>query len=230
MSWREFWNGEHAIYVSERHKLLHYRGVAGDIAALVPSRDSVVLDIGCGEALAADKVADACGRLILCDAAPTVRAKIAIRFAGHARISVIAPEDVAALADDFIDLAVAHSLVQYLKRDELAGLLELWHAKLRPGGRLVVADVIPPDVGPATDAMQLLAFAWKGGFVVDAVIGLVRTALSDYRTIRGQLGLSTYRTDEIRALLLDAGFETVEPLPNLGHNPHRLTFAGRKAV
>ena len=33
MSWRDFWNGEHAIYVSERHKTLHYRRIALDIAA-----------------------------------------------------------------------------------------------------------------------------------------------------------------------------------------------------
>lgn len=229
MSWREFWNGDHAIYVSERHKLLHYRGVASDIAALVPSREAVVLDIGCGDALAADKVANACGRLILCDAAPTVRARIAIRFSENARISVIAPEDVVALADASLDLAVAHSLVQYLKRDELAGLLRLWHGKLKPGGRMVVADVIPPDVGPATDAAQLLAFAWKGGFLVDAVIGLARTALSDYRTIRSALGLTTYTPADMTALLVEAGYEQVEPLPNLGHNPHRMTFAGRKA-
>ena len=60
-------------------------------------------------------------------------------------------------------------------------------------------------------------------------VGLIRTALSDYRTIRSQLGLTTYAAPEMAALLAAAGFDAVEPLPNLGHNPHRMTFAGRKA-
>ena len=229
MSWRDYWNGEHPIYVSERHRLLHFRGVASDLAALVPSPGAAVLDHGCGEALSADRVAAACGKLILCDSAATVRARLSERFASEPKIEVIAPEEVEGLTDSSLDLAVAYSLVQYLKREELSALLAQWHAKLKPGGRLVIADVIPPDVGPVTDAFQLLSFGFRGGFLVDAFIGLIRTALSDYRTIRSQLGLTTYAAPEMAALLAAAGFDAVEPLPNLGHNPHRMTFAGVKA-
>lgn len=228
-SWRDFWNGEHAIYVSERHKLLHYRGVATDIAALVPSPDATVLDVGCGEASSADRVAAVCARLYLCDAAPTVREKIQARFAHVPKIAVIAPEEVEGLAAGSVDLVVAHSLVQYLKRDELATLLGVWKERLRPGGQLVIADVIPPDVGPLTDALQLLSFGFSGGFLIDAVKGLIRTALSDYRTIRSQLGLSTYSAPDMTALLVEAGFAEVEPRTNLGHNPHRMTFVARKS-
>ena len=49
MSWRDFWNGEHAIYVSPRHKALHYRAIATDLIAHIPAADAVVLDQGCGE-------------------------------------------------------------------------------------------------------------------------------------------------------------------------------------
>lgn len=229
MSWRDYWNGEHPIYVSERHRMLHFRGVASDLAALVPSANAVVLDHGCGEALSANRVAAVCGRLVLCDSATTVRVRLVERFANEPKIAVIAPEEVEGLTDASLDLVVAYSLVQYLKREELSGLLAQWQAKLRPGGRLVIADVIPPDVGPVTDALQLLSFGFKGGFLIDAFIGLIRTALSDYRTIRSQLGLSMYSAADMTALLEGAGFADVEPLPNLGHNPHRMTFAGTKA-
>lgn len=229
MSWRDYWNGEHPIYVSERHKLLHFRGVATDLAALVPSPDAVVLDHGCGEALSADRVAAACGRLVLCDSAATVRARLVERFANEPKIAVIAPEEVGGLADGSLDLVVAYSLVQYLSHAELSGLLSQWQTKLGPGGRLVIADVIPPDVGPVTDALQLLSFGFRGGFLLDAFIGLIRTALSDYRTIRSQLGLSMYSAEQMTALLVEEGFTEVEPLTNLGHNPHRMTFMGVKA-
>ena len=59
MSWRDFWNQDTPIYVSERHKVLHYWRIANDIGRLVPSPDAWVLDYGCGEALSANRVASA---------------------------------------------------------------------------------------------------------------------------------------------------------------------------
>lgn len=230
MSWRDFWNGEHAIYVSDRHKTLHYRRIAQDIAAAVPSRDAAVLDVGCGEALSADLVAAASGRLILCEAAPTVRDKLRARFGALANLSVVSPEEVEALPDDSLDLVVANSLIQYLSEDELKRALATWLAKLRPGGELILADVIPPDLSPLTDATELLAFAWRGGFFVAALGGLVRTVFSDYRKLRAQYGLSTYGAAGITALVEGAGFEAVRRRPNFGHNPHRMAFSARKPL
>lgn len=227
MSWRDFWNGEHSIYVSPRHKLLHYRQVAADLIRHIPAPDAVVLDHGCGEALSADRVAAQCGKLYLCEAAPSVRARLATGFGHLGNIAVVSPEEVAALPDAALDLVVANSLIQYLGREELVALLGLWRAKLKPGGKLVIADVIPPDVSPLTDASQLLAFAWRGGFLVAALGGLVRTALSDYRKLRAELGLSTYTEAAIVQLIREAGFEAVERQQNFGHNPHRMTFAAR---
>ncbi len=228
MSWRDFWNGDHAIYVSPRHKALHYRQIATDLIGHVPGRDSVVLDHGCGEALDAARVAAACGKLYLCEAAPSVREKLRAMLGGKANVAVVSPEEVEALPENSLDLVVANSLIQYLSRTELEALLALWRAKLKPGGQLVLADVIPPDVSPLTDASQLLAFAWRGGFLGAALAGLVRTAFSDYRKLRAQYGLSTYRADEITALMSEAGYAPVTPSANFGHNPHRMTFEGTK--
>jgi SAM-dependent methyltransferase len=224
MSWREFWNGEHAIYVSPRHKMLHYRQIAKDILAHLPGPDAVVLDVGCGEALSADLVARACGRLYLCEAAPTVRERLRAMFGRLGTITVVSPEEVEALPDATLHLVVANSLVQYLSREELGALLRLWRSKLKPGGRLVVADVIPPDISPLTDATQLLGFAWRGGFLGAALAGLVRTAFSDYRKLRAQYGLSTYGEPQITALIVEAGFEQVTRQPNFGHNAQRMAF------
>jgi SAM-dependent methyltransferase len=224
MSWRDFWNGEHSIYVSLRHKQLHYRRIASDLISHIPSPDAVVLDHGCGEALDAGRVARACGKLYLCEAAPTVREKLRAMLGARANVAVVSPEEVEALPDGTLDLVVANSLIQYLSREELKALFRSWRSKLKPGGRLVVADVIPPDVSPVTDAAQLLGFAWRGGFLVAALGGLVRTVFSDYRKLRAQYGLSTYTEAEITALIREAGFDDVQRQENFGHNPHRMTF------
>ncbi len=57
---------------------------------------------------------------------------------------------------------------------------------MKPGGRLIVGDVLRPEVGMARDVMALLRFAAHHGFLKDALIGLVSTALSDYRQLRSK--------------------------------------------
>jgi len=227
MNWRDYWNQDTPIYVSERHKVLHYWLVANDIAGLVPSKDAAVLDYGCGEALSANRVAMRCAKLYLVDAAPLVRERVAARFAKEPRIAVLAPEEMEAIPDRSLDLVVVNSLLQYLSLDELRGCLALWRRKLKSDGRLVLADVIPPDVSPLKDAAALLSFAWKGGFMRHALIGLIRTALSDYRKVRSELGLSQYAEGEMLELLRDLGFAAERRPANMGHNQARMTFVAR---
>jgi SAM-dependent methyltransferase len=227
MNWRDYWNQDTPIYSGERHKLLHYRLVANDIIGLIPSPDAAMLDYGCGEALFADRVAAKCARLYLSDAAPLVRDRLRERFGGNERITVLAPEEVPNIPDGSLDLIVVNSLLQYLSLNELRGLLKLWLGKLKGNGRLVIADVIPPDVSPLTDAKALLSFAWQGGFLKSALLGLARTALSDYRKIREEIGLSQYSEKEMIDIMREAGFEAERAERNLGHNPSRITFVGR---
>lgn len=224
-SWREFWDRDTPIYVNARHKARHYAGLAEEIAALVPHPGAVVLDHGCGEALSADLVAESCGRLLLCDASPRQRDALGQRFAASPTIAILSPDDVAALPAASLDLVVANSLAQYLTVSELDACLRDWRRLLKPGGRLVLADVIPPQLGAVADATALLAFARREGFLVAAAIGLVRTLLSDYRALRRTLGLA--RSDEAAMLarLRETGFRAERMPRNLGHNQGRMAFS-----
>ena len=62
-AWLEFWDGSRAPYINARHKDVHFRLIANDIAQLVPFPQARVLDYGCGEALHADIVAAAAASL-----------------------------------------------------------------------------------------------------------------------------------------------------------------------
>jgi SAM-dependent methyltransferase len=228
-SWVEFWNSDTPIYVNDRHKALHYRWIARDMAGLIPSPQARVLDHGCGEALSADSVARRSGHLYLADAAPSVRERLAQRFAGNERITVLDPDDIEALPDGMFGLIVANSLVQYLSGEELSRLLRLWKAKLAPDGIVVVADVLPRGLGPLTDATALLSFGLKGGFLGAALMGLARTALSDYRKLRADLGLAHYDAEEMLALLAEAGFKARRRPANIGHNQARMAFIATHA-
>jgi len=227
-SWIDYWNGDHPIYVNERHKALHYRLLAADLASLVPDADALVLDYGCGEALAAELLAGKTRRLTLSDAAPNVREKLAARFAGHPRISVLPDEQVLALPEASLDLIILHSVAQYVPREDFPGLIERLAEKLRDGGRLVVGDILPPDLPATTDALALLRFGFEGGFLMAAGLGLLRAALSDYRKLRADLGLARYTEAEMLSLLEGLGLTARRLKRNPGHNQSRMAFMAVK--
>ena len=226
-SWVDYWNSDHPIYVNDRHKLLHAAGIARDFRRHIKSKAAVVLDYGCGEALYAEDVSRHCARLLCSDAAPAVRDKLAERVKAIPTIIVESPEATAATADSSYDLIVANSLLQYLTIEQLLDLLSLWRRLLKPEGRLVIADVVPPDVSPFTDAAALLSFAFKGGFVGAALAGMARTALSDYRKLRSNLGFTTHGEYDFLAMLSRHGFTAERHRPNFGHNQARMTFVAK---
>jgi SAM-dependent methyltransferase len=226
--WVSYWDSDHPIYVNARHFDVHYRAISADIVRLLPSAEARVLDHGCGEALHADAVAVKCGGLFLCEAAPSVRTRVAKRFASEPKIRVIGPEEVARLPEACLDLVVANSLVQYLKREELKALLAAWRRLLKPGGKLVIADVIGPKQSAAADALALLRFAAANGFLIASCFGLVRTFFSRYRRLRAELGLAHYAEREMLDLLRDGGFSARRLARNFGHNQQRMAFEAEK--
>lgn len=229
MDWRSFWDGDHPIYVNTRHRILHDARIANDILAQIATPGLTVLDYACGEATEAGRVARHCGTLILSDGAPSVREKLKQRYDTTPNVVVQSPEDTAAMPDASVDLAIVNSLLQYLSREQTAALVRLVFAKLKPGGRVVIGDVIAPDTGPLTDAAALLRFGAQGGFLFAALGGLVRTALGDYRKVRGALGLTTWQESDFLTLLREAGFNARRLPENFGHNQARMAFEGIKA-
>ena len=173
--WLAFWDSRHFLYGNARHKDVHYRLVAQAIAALVPSGEARVLDYGSGEALHADVVAEAAGEVLLCEAAPGLRAGLEKRFAGHPKIRVVAPHEIARLPEHSLDLIVMHAVAQYLTAAGTGALFALFHRLLKPGGLLVVGDVIRPETWAATDAWALLRFGKANGFFFAALWGLFRS-------------------------------------------------------
>lgn len=226
-SWIAFWDSSHSIYVNARHRDVHYRLIATAIAQLVPRPSARVLDYGCGETLHADIVAAAAGELLLCESAPGGRARLTARFAGNLKIRVIAPEDAERLPDGSLDLVVLHSVAQYLAPQQADRLFALFRRLLRADGILVVSDIIPPYTAAATDALALLRFAAANGFLLAAMVGLVRTRLSNYWQIRKSVGLTRYAEAAMIAKLAASGFAAERVPRNLGHNQSRMAFVAR---
>lgn len=227
--WIDYYDSTHTIYVSKRHRQLHFEIIAKDIIGYISSKDAVVLDYACGEALSAGKVADACSKLYLAEPAPGVRGRLIARFAPNTKIRVRSLDDLRKMAEKSVDLVVMNSVAQYMTSGELDSAFVVIRQLLKPGGRLVLGDILRPEVGMIRDIIALLRFALIDGFLRDALIGLISTALSDYRQLRTRVGLQRYSEAEMVAKLAAAGFTASRAHFNIGHNPWRMTFVARHA-
>jgi SAM-dependent methyltransferase len=222
--WIDWYDSDHPIYVSTRHRDVHFRDIAKDILQFLPGPNPTVLDFSCGEALHADIVAAKAARLILAEPAPGVRKRLEARFTRNPKIEVRSLVELADVPKQSVDLAVMHSVAQYMTSAELDAALTLIRSLLKPGGLFVLGDVVAPGTPAATDAFALLRFAAANGFFIAAVIGLLRTLLSDYWRLRSTIGLARYDETAITAKLATRGFAVVRAPHNLGHNQARMTF------
>jgi ubiquinone/menaquinone biosynthesis C-methylase UbiE len=227
--WIDYYDSTHTIYASRLHRDLHFQVIARDIIGYISSPDAVVLDYSCGEALSASRVAEACGKLFLAEPAPGVRGRLIARFAPNTRIRVRSLDDLRKMDEQSIDLVVMNSVAQYMTPAELDAAFAVIRRLLTPGGRLVLGDILRPEVGMFRDVIALLRFATTHGFLKDALIGLASTALSDYRQLRARVGLQRYSEAEMVAKLAAAGFTGSRAHFNIGHNPWRMTFVARHA-
>lgn len=228
-AWVEFWNRPNAVYANRRNLEAHFACLQRDLDAHLPV-GGTVLDFGCGDALAAEAMAERCRTVLLFDAAPAVRDRLRERFAGHPAIRVLDERALAVLAPGSVDLVLAVSVLQYIPRADLDGTLRLWRGLLGPQGRILIADVVDPDTPMLRDIASQLRMARRHGFLMAALLGLGRMALSDYRRIRREAGFSTYRPGELLARLAGAGLRA-DPLPrNVGPTPHRHSFLARASV
>ena len=227
--WIDYYDSTHTIYASRRHRDLHFQVIARDIIGYISSPDAVVLDYACGEALSAARVAEACGKLYLAEPAPGVRGRLIARFAPNTKIRVRSLDDLRKMDEKSVDLVIMNSVAQYMTPGELDSAFAVVRRLLKPGGRLILGDILRPEVGMIRDVVALLRFALTHGFLKDALLGLLRTALSDYRLLRARVGLQRYSEAEMVAKLTSAGFTASRAHFNIGHNPWRMTFAARHA-
>jgi SAM-dependent methyltransferase len=221
--WITFFDSDHAIYVNARHKQVHAQLTGDGMLSHIAQGDRV-LDYGCGEAAYAEKLAQRAGTLTLSDAAPKLRDALRARTQSVPSISVKSPEEVGALAAGSFDVVILHSVSQYLSAAQLDDLLAQFRNLLRPGGKLVIGDVIQPDTSALQDALALLRFGWREGFFAAAIAGLFRTALSDYAKLRKQAGLARFGEDEMRMKIERAGYDARRHRPNIGHLQTRMSF------
>jgi SAM-dependent methyltransferase len=229
-SWLDFWNAPNAIYVSRRHQEAHYATIFSGIGRFVPAGGAaVVLDWGCGDALAANDLAQTCRTLLLYDRADSTRRRLLSNYAASPKIRVLDDAELGAVPPASVDLIIVNSVVQYLDRRQFVDALQLSHRLLRSDGKLLLGDIIAPDTPLFGHVTTFLRFAWQNGFFVAAVFGLARNFVSPYRKLRRDAGYACYTQSQLLGLLDDNGFVGERLASNIAVSELRSSYLARKS-
>jgi SAM-dependent methyltransferase len=228
-SWLDFWNAPNAIYVSRRHQEAHYARVLSGIGRFLPAGGAaVVLDWGCGDALAADDLAQTCRTLLLYDRADSTRRRLLSHYAGSPKIRILDDAELDAVAPASVDLIVVNSVVQYLSPSQFTDALKLFRRLLKSDGRLLLGDIIAPDTSLVGHVTTFLRFAWQNGFLVAAIIGLARNFVSPYRQLRRNAGYACYTESGMLGILDKNGFVGERLTSNIAVSQLRSSYLARK--
>jgi SAM-dependent methyltransferase len=229
-SWLDFWNAPNAIYVSRRHQDAHYAKVLSGIRRFMPAGGAaVVLDWGCGDALAANDLAQTCRTLLLYDRADSTRRRLLSHYAGSPEIRVLDDAELGAVLPASVDLIIVNSVVQYLDRRQFVDALQLFHRLLKSDGKLLLGDIIAPDTPLVGHVTTFLRFAWQNGFFVAAIFGLARNFVSPYRKLRRDAGYACYTQTQLLGLLDDNGFVGERLASNIAVSQLRSSYLARKS-
>jgi SAM-dependent methyltransferase len=229
-SWLDFWNAPNAIYVSRRHQQAHYAKVLSGIRRFMPAGGvAVILDWGCGDALAANDLAQTCRTLLLYDRADSTRRRLLSHYADSAKIRVLDDPELDAVSPASVDLIIVNSVVQYLDRRQFGDALQLFHRLLKSDGMLLLGDIIAPDTPLIAHVTTFLGFAWQNGFFVAAIIGLARNFVSPYRKLRRDAGYACYTQTQMLGLLGDNGFVGERLASNIAVSQLRSSYLARKS-
>jgi cyclopropane fatty-acyl-phospholipid synthase-like methyltransferase len=182
-----------------------------------------VLDYGCGPGFAASLVAQHVAVVALWDTAARLRASAleqVSRF-GHAEVVDLSTPSSAAVAR--FDLILVNSVVQYMTENELGQTMRVWRRLLRPEGRVILSDVVPPDSRMLREIRDTLWFSLSRG-IFFASLNAMRREFLRYAVARRSTPLLRLTASSVAALARNAGLMCTPLRTNLTFRRNRLSF------
>jgi ubiquinone/menaquinone biosynthesis C-methylase UbiE len=183
--------------------------VAAVLAACRPSSGTIAVDLGCGSGQVTIPLARDCARVLAVDVSASFIARLEAKAddAGVRNIqSLTNPIETLDLPAGSVDLVVSNYALHHLRDPDKAELVERAHGWLRPGGRLVVGDMM---FGRGADSEDRAIIAAKArGLLSRGPAGWWRVAKNVWR-FSLRLGEKPLPADRWESLVRAAGFDDV---------------------
>ncbi|HVD62345.1 MAG TPA: metalloregulator ArsR/SmtB family transcription factor [Gemmatimonadaceae bacterium] len=148
-------------------------GARADIVGLLGLIDESwqVGDLGCGTGQLSEIIAPFAGRVIAVDDSAAMIGAARRRLAAFDNVTVRNGElEALPIEDESLDVALLFLVLHYVVEPELA--IAEAHRVLKPGGRLIVVDMMPHD---RQDLLDQMGHVWRG-FSEEQVASLFETA------------------------------------------------------
>lgn len=203
--WKTYWE---TTRLNDRQRIFREQAneyVRNLLATVDLKPTARVLDFGCGFGFATAALAPHVQEVHIWDASSIVRQRAAANLAGHANVRPIDLGDGRNLPRGIrFDAILVNSVIQYMDLEEFRAWLAGWRRLLRPAGRLIISDIIPPDNRSSWDYAAVLRFSARRGFLLRALWQAVND-LSRYWTMRRTCAYLCLRAEDLRRHGKDAG-------------------------
>jgi SAM-dependent methyltransferase len=171
--------------------------------------EAVVVDLGAGSGQVAVPLAEGCSRVLAVDVSARLLDRLATRAAGRGVVNVqrlAQPIETLDLSPSSVDLVVSNYALHHLRDADKRRLLEHCYTWLRPGGRLVIGDMM---FGRGADSEDRAIIASKVGALVRRGPGGWWRLIKNAVRFGLRLGEKPLPPGEWEALVCDAGLHEV---------------------
>ena len=107
-------------------------------------------------------------------------------------------------------------------------MLRSFYFLLRPGGAILLGDIINPGAATLYHVTTFLRFAWSRGFSLRAIGPLMQTFPSSYQKLAQKVGITAYAPAEMLDLLRSRGFIAEKLSRNADVSVLRSSYLARK--
>jgi 2-polyprenyl-3-methyl-5-hydroxy-6-metoxy-1,4-benzoquinol methylase len=229
LGWTKFWANEGEAFV----KIMRLAtGVFAErfILKFGPLKGKTILDYGCGPGLLADALEGSESTIAGADI-NAFFLKEYQRKHPHATLIHLKPDEERAdksLSEKFVndkfDYIILLSITQYFKdsnalRDTLAILSKF----LAHDGKIVLADVVPPNHSAISDGLSLLKYSVRKNYMLEMIMFLRYLFFSAYRTHSSKTPLLQFSKAEIEKICEALGLKCTQE-SNLTMHKTRVNF------